>query len=81
MIFFIPGLLSDDFAKYTKDRWLTVTVTDADNFTLDGVDSSGWSGTYSRGGKFAKEIRLRTGSLPFKRVIAKGGLVFSAAMG
>lgn len=77
-IFFIPFLLSGDFNKYTSDRWFTVKVVDADNITLDGVDSSGWSGSYSGGAKICKEIRLKAGPLPFKRVVGRTGGAFLA---
>jgi hypothetical protein len=42
----------------------TVTVTDANHFTLDGINTSTWNGT--SGGSCYFEIRVKAGSLPFK---------------
>jgi len=47
----------------------TITVIDANNFTLDGVDSTTWPSPYVSGGSVMKCIRFKCGSLPFKRVV------------
>lgn len=51
----------------------TVTVVDANNFTI-GVDSTNW-GTYgtSAGGAAVKQLQAKTGSLPFKPVVGLSG--------
>jgi hypothetical protein len=46
----------------------TITVVDANNFTLNGTDSTIWPGPYVSGGSVMKCIRFKCGSLPFKRI-------------
>lgn len=51
----------------------TVTVVDANNFTI-GVDSTNW-GTYgtSAGGNSVPQLQAKTGSLPFKPITGLSG--------
>ncbi len=46
----------------------TVTTIDANNFTLNGIDSTNW-GTYISGGIVMAAIRVATSGLPLKRVV------------
>jgi hypothetical protein len=48
----------------------TITVLDANNFTLNGVDSTSW-GTYVSGGSVGWQIRFKSGSLPYKQAVAQ----------
>lgn len=45
----------------------TITVLDANTFSLNGVNSTAWSGTPTSG-TVAKQIRAKAGNLPFKRI-------------
>lgn len=72
LVFFIPFSLSGDFATFTAIPWFTVTVIDANSFSIN-LDSSAFTGTYTSGGRIAKQVRVKAGSLPFKRVIAIDG--------
>jgi hypothetical protein len=50
----------------------TITVSDVDHFTLNGVNSTTW-GAYSSGGNFALQIRFKDANLPFKRILNTTG--------
>jgi hypothetical protein len=71
-VFFLPGLLSGDFNRYTARKWFTVTEIDADSFSIN-LDSSGFSGNYTSGAKIAKQVTIAAGDLPAKRVINRAG--------
>lgn len=46
----------------------TITVINANSFSLDGVDSTSW-GTCTSPGSVSREFRLKAGALPFKRLV------------
>jgi len=54
-------------------NFFTVTVVDANNFTI-GVDSTSW-GTYgtSAGGAAVAQLQAKSGSLPFKPIVSQSG--------
>ncbi len=76
IVFFQPGSVGAMSNKigYTL-AFYAITVVDVDNFTLNGVDSSAWP-AYTGGGIVAKQIRVKAGNLPFKRVVSADGGVF-----
>jgi hypothetical protein len=47
-----------------------ITVIDANNFTLNGIDSTSW-GKYVSGGTVGWQIRFKSGSLPYKQAVAQ----------
>lgn len=66
---------SKNIQNQTWGNFYTITKLDADNFTLDGTNSTTW-GSYFGGAFVAKRITLAAGLLPAKRIVSSnlGGL-------
>ncbi|MBI5263391.1 MAG: hypothetical protein HY852_16400 [Bradyrhizobium sp.] len=57
------------FPNQTEGKFFTISVIDADNFVVNGLDSSKW-GAYTGGGFVAKQVTLSVGALPTKPVLS-----------
>lgn len=71
------NMSSGDFTNRVNRDAFTITVLTPDTFSLDGINSSAWTGTFSSG-NVCKQITVAAGMLSAKPLLSRDGTIFPA---